>query len=580
MASGDAVRYNRTNARLAVIARPLTLAWAGPLRQILFVLVGAVALVLLIACANIASLQLLRTTARAREIAVRLALGATRWDIIRLFATESLLLALTGGALGVALGQWLITTAGHGAAEMVPELAQLRLDPLVLAFSIATTLVTALVFGTAPAIHALRTNSRDVLNATTRNASAGRARSRVLHGAVVIQLAISLVLLLACTVTVRSFVKLLHVDPGFDATGVLTARLVLPQSRYRVATIDDARRVLAIHQQLANRLRAVSGFEAVGITDTPPFGFRSTADASMHRVATWRGSSASATTSSVAADTWSIDGDYFRALRIPLIEGPGLTGLEHAEWLRAYPNGGDLPVIIDDALRRRLFPNESPIGKVVDSMFRVVGVVGAVKKSELTPQTDEAGAIYFPTGGTLATMTFVVRSSLPFTQAAARLRDAVHAFDPTLPLFDVAPLSDLVKRSTGSREIAVSLIGALAALSLVLALLGIYSVLSYATSQRTKEIGIRVALGADPIEVARLVMRGCATLTIAGLLAGLAGYVAVGRGLASLIYGVRLDDPRTLLLAITSLAIAALLAGLPTAIRAARVDPVDALRAE
>ncbi len=570
----------KSSLKFTLQARPVAVAWAGSLRPILFVLVGAVALVLLIACANIASLQLLRATGRSREIAVRLALGATRWDIARLFALESGVLALAGGALGVGLGQWLVSAAGTNAATMVPELDGLRLDPLVLAFSLSATVATAFLFGTAPAVHALRTNARDALNAATRGASSGRARARLLHGAVIVQLAISLILVLSCAVTIRSLVKLLHVDPGFDPHGVVTARVMLPPSRYSVTNIEEARRSLAIHAQIRDRLRAVPGIEAVGFSDVIPFSFRDEMDASIHRLATWRGTRPSAPDATIATDMWFVDADYFTALRIPLLEGPGFTGHEQADLFRDYPARRATPVIIDETARRRLFPGEDPINKMIDSGLQVVGVVGSVRKSNLAAQADDAGAVYLPGGGTLATLTFVVRSSLPFAQTAAGLRDAIHSFDPALPLYDVEPLGEMIERSTGSRRIAVSLIGALAGLSLVLALLGIYSVSSYATSQRTKEIGIRVALGAAPVEVARLIMRGCVALTIGGLLAGLVGYAAIGRGLASLVYGINLDDPLTLVVAIVGLAGAALLASLPTAVRAARIDPVHALRTE
>ncbi|MEO7085329.1 MAG: ABC transporter permease [Gemmatimonadaceae bacterium] len=268
-------QFYATRSRQSIEARSLVDTWAERLRPILAILVAAVALVLLIACANVASLQLLRTTGRAHEISIRLALGASRGDIVRLFVTESAILALAGGVCGVAAGWLTLTTCSGFAASALPELYNVRVDPFVLMVAAATTMCTAIAFGTAPALRALRNNSRDVLcDGVTRTASTGRQRNRFLHGAVIVQIALALVLLLGCLTATRSLVSLLDVNPGFDADGVTTARVVFPASHYFPAqTIDAARRSLAQHEALLAEVRATPGFSAVGFTDVTPFSY-------------------------------------------------------------------------------------------------------------------------------------------------------------------------------------------------------------------------------------------------------------------------------------------------------------------
>jgi predicted permease len=562
--------------------RSLTVTWAGKLRPILFALIGAVVLVLLIACANIASLQLLRATSRSREIAIRMAVGASRLAVLKLFAAESALLAAAGGVIGVLLCRALIATVGRTAARIIPELQNLRISSLVLAWSAAATSLAALLFGVGPALNAMRRNARDVLNATgSRNASSGRARVGLLQATIVVQVAISLMLVLASGVALRSLVGLLRINPGFDSYGVITARVALPPSRYKGTTVPTVQRVLALHEDLMRRLRDVPGFAAVGTADVAPFSYRGTLDAAVHGLAVTADVGAAATRHAIPANTWYVDAGYFRALKIPLLKGSGFTGTEQADWLRNYPNGGATPVLIDEVLAAHLFAGADPIGKLIDApYFRVIGVVGAVKKSDLTATSDDAGAIYIPSVGGLGEITLVVRSSLPFPQSVARLQAALHAFDPRLPLFDVAPLSDVVARSAGARRVAVWLFGSLATLSLVLAMFGTYAVISYATSQRTKEIGIRVALGAQSQDIVAIVAKPSAVLTSVGLAIGLIGYLIGERGLASLAYGVSPNDPSILVGAICALAVAGLVASVPAIMRAIRIGPIEALRSE
>ncbi|MEO7085328.1 MAG: FtsX-like permease family protein [Gemmatimonadaceae bacterium] len=282
---------------------------------------------------------------------------------------------------------------------------------------------------------------------------------------------------------------------------------------------------------------------------------------------------------SIPANWWQVEAGYFRAMRIPLRRGIGLVGNEQSDMLRDYPNAKEAPVVIDEVLARRLFGDEDPIGRVLNvGSMRVVGVVGAVKKSDLAPSADDDGALYYPSVETSSDFTIVVRSSLPSARAAARLRDVVRGFDAQVPVSNVARLSDIVAHSAIARRGAAWLLGALAALALVLALLGIYAVLSYTMRQRTKEIGMRIALGAVPADVARMVARTGVALAGLGVVLGAIVYLATSRSLSSLVYGVNARDPLTLGATMGLLALASALASLPVAFRASRLNPVEAMR--
>jgi len=577
-------QYYKVRVARPIEARAFVAVWAGQLQPILVALTGAVALVLLIACANIGSLQLLRTTGRAREIAVRMALGGSRAAIVRQFAIETLVLAACGGALGIALAEVLLATVGRIVAAEIPELHGLHIDLFVLACSAIVTIAAAMVFAVGPALRTASANPRDALSpGGARSHSAGAARSRFLRGAVVTQIALALVLLLSCSVAVRSLTRLMAVDPGFDPSHVVTARLVLPRSRYDFMTLAGAKPAIALHERLLSGLRATSGIDAATTIETPPFGFRGVLDAATRRMSVSATIGPDAAKNSVSPNFWNVDADYFHTMRIPMHAGPGFTGHEQDDQVLAYPKQLQIGVVIDDVLARRLFPGQNAVGKLIGPNapgFRVVGVVGSVKKSDLSVPTDEAGDIYFPTAGTQSEQTIIVRTRLSTAAASSLLRTAVRGVDPELPLFDIQPLQTLLSRSVGPRQIASSLLVGFAALSLLLALLGIYGVSSYMASQRTKEMGIRLALGATPVEILSIVLSNGAALTLAGLIAGTMSYLALERGLSAVTYGVSGSDPIVIAIGAAVLACAAGIAVLPAAIRSARANPVDALRAE
>jgi predicted permease len=563
-------------------ARGFITAWSGQLRSILLLLIGAVALVLAIACANVGSLILLRTTGRAREIAVRMALGGSRAVIVRQLGYETLILVALGGLLGVLVANALIAAVGRFVGQRVPELAAIHVDPFVLGCAAGVMVLAAAACSVGPAFHAAGTDPRNAFGAMgSRGQSASIGRNRLLGSAVVAQIAIALMLSLGCSLAVRSVVRLLAVNPGFDPSHVVAAKMVLPFSKYPDTTLAGAVRSLALHEHLLAELRGTRGIEAASTVDIAPFGYSGALEAAMHRVQV-TSQIGSDTRSAVAPNLWDVDADYFNVMGIPFLAGRGFTGQEQWNQVRAYPKQLQTDVVIDQLAARRLFPGQIALGKVIGPWapgFRVVGIVGSVKQSDLSSPADD-GAIYFPAAATQNQQTIVVRTDLPFGTAASLIRHAVHDADPELALFDIEPLTAIVSRSAGPREVASWLLVGFAALSVGLALLGIYGVLSYATSQRRMEIAIRLALGAPPNELLTRVMRSAAILTATGVVTGAVGYLALQRGLAAIAYAVDATDPVAIASTALLVAAIALMASLPPALRAARIDPVESLKAD
>ncbi|WP_284349904.1 ABC transporter permease [Roseisolibacter agri] len=540
---------------------------AGQLRPILLVLLGAVGLVLLIACANVASLQLVRATARTRELAVHAALGAERGRIARRLLGESALLAAAGGMLGVAIG-WATTRllVALAPAEQL-ALRELRLDGPVLLATALVTVTAALLSGTLPALRGARVDLRGMLQEGMRGGTGGIERHRALRGAVVGQVALSFVLLLASGVMLRSLSQLLAVDPGFRPARITTAAITLPFARY--AKTDAAIRFYA---DLTERLRATPGVEAVSVTTALPLrdgSGNSSPFTILGRDTTGQGEPPH-------ANIVAVDAHYFRTMGIPLLRGRTFEPQDDAR-----PADGTMTFIIDEELARKYFPNEDPIGKRINQGPDgvIVGVVGSVRQAGLgAPQ--KASVYYNYRQGWWSNLTVVARTTLADEAAARTIRDAVRALDPQVPTYDVAAMPEVVSRSLGTRRFGVVVLGGFALVAVLLAVLGVYGVLSYVVAQRVRELGIRAALGADQLRVATLVLGQGARLVGAGLALGALGYVALGQSLQSLVFGVGPRDPVTLLIGGTLLAGAALLASWLPARRAARIDPATALRAD
>jgi predicted permease len=544
-------------------ATPFVVYLAGDLRAVLLALMGAVALVLLIACANVGSLQLVLAARRAKEIAVRAALGAGRATIVRWLLVESFVLALAGGILGVGVGAIILRLTTRLDAAQYRLLTNVHLDARVLAFTSAVIVVAAVLFGVVPAIRAARVDLQDALKDSARGSSLSFSRHRFLQASVVVQVALTLMLLLASALTVRSLARVLELDPGFRPAHVTTMQLTLPYTRYA----NNAAR-MTFYNTLIDQLQAIPGIESAGLASYLPF--NGGTDSSPFELP---GRPLAPNEPPRHANTEVIAGDYFRAMGIPVLRGRTFTAADAQ---------GAEGVIVDEYLAKSFFPNEDPIGKAIihNNRATIIGVVKSVTQEYLGQAPHPTVYHDYAQSPWLSFTTAVIRSSLPDEQVAALARGAIRELDPQLPVFDVKTMAERVSASLTPRRLAMYVLLGFAALSLALSVLGIYGVISYSTAQRTQEIGIRMALGANPRDVTRMVLRDAMILAVVGVVAGAVLFLGVGRVLASVLYGIGPRDPVTIGLGIIVLAGVALVASYLPARRAARVDPLVALRGE
>ena len=535
---------------------------AGELHRVLLLLLGAVGLVLVLASANVANLQLVRAAERARELAVRSALGAGRWPIARQLLAESTMLALAGGAMGLFLG-YLATAALRGPGSVThPALGNVRLDTTVLLFTLAVTTIAALLSGLLPALRASRADPQSLLRASGGRGATGRFR--LLHASVVTQLALSLMLVLGAGVLLKSLERLLAASPGFETEGVTAMQVNIagvsyPYGEKRVGFFD----------RLLEGVSAIPGVQAAGLTAMAPFS--GTTNSSPFRIVD---KPVGPGDPQPHANMWFVHGDYFRAMGIPLMAGRAF-GAEDG-----FRRSGAL--IVDSRLAKEYFPGESPVGRVINQGpdGTIVGVVGTVKHNALT-ETDKAAVYWsYPQMPISTGLTLVVRSSLPTDAIGSRVREVVRTIDPTVPVSGVRPVSEMVERSLGPRKLAMVVLSGFALLAVVLALVGVYAVLSYTTKQRRRELGIRHALGAAPRSLVGLVLRRELLHTTLGLALGVAAFLSVGRLLGAMLYGVGPRDPATILAGVAILGLGAGVAAFVPARRAARADPLETLRDE
>jgi predicted permease len=539
----------------------------GGVRTALLVLMGVVALVLLIASANVANLLLARARSREREIAIRTALGAGRGRLVRQLLTESVLLSAAGSLVGLLLASWILDVLPTIAGADIPRLASVRIDLGVLAFTAAAAVTTGLLFGLAPAWQAARTDAAHGLREGGRG-SAGPAARRLRAGLTAAEVALALVVLVGAGLLVQSLVRLLHVDAGFTADGLLTFNVGLSGPTPR----PPAQRA-ALAQEIVARVSRLPGVEAAGGgTGLPPLTPQRGTGFAAEGVAEGAGEAR-------RAYFLAITPDYFRALGTRLFEGRAFTGADGA--------GAPEVVLLNRSLARRLYGDASAVGRRIrlvnpeqgDGWRTVVGVVGDVRYSGL----DDPGeaAIYTPFAQTPFLWTYVmVRTTGPPMALAGAIRQAVSAVDPTLEAAALKPMADVVAETVAQPRFNVVLLSAFAGLALVLAAVGIYGVISYSVVQRTKEIGIRMALGASRGDVLRLVTGEGLRLAAAGVALGLVGAAATARVLSTLLFEVQPTDAMTYAAAAASLVLVALAATVVPAWRATRVAPVSALRAE
>ncbi len=541
----------------------------GDVRPALLVFMGAVGLVLLIACANVANLMLMRAAAREREMAIRAALGAGRKRIIRQMLTESTLVALLGGALGLLLAVWGVSSLGVAQSTSIPRLDESGVDGRVLVFTLALCLGTGLLFGLAPALRLVSGRTQESLREGARGASGGVGVQR-LRGALVLgEVALALVLLVGAGLLIRSFDRLSSVNPGFDSHSVISAQIVLPRVRYA-----ESNNQLAFFDQLLQTTRALPGVESVALTSDAPL-----AGGGSYLSFEVAGRSPAAANAVQDAEVLVTGPDYFRTLRIPLRSGRTFTARDDARASRV--------AVINSAMARRYWPGGDPIGARItlgdpadsSSWRTVVGVVGDVRQNALND--DPYPQLFLPLAQTpQRAMLLLARTTGNPTSLAGPIRRAATALDADLPVSDIRTLDERLDQSMAQPRVSMILLGVFALMALVLAAVGIYGVLSYTVTQRTRELGIRMALGAESNSVMRLVVGQAMAPAIIGVLVGLAGALGATRLMSSLLFGVSATDPVTFIaVALFLLAVAAIAAWVP-ALRATRVDPLIALRAE
>jgi putative ABC transport system permease protein len=539
---------------------------AGPLRLILLVLMGAVVFVLLIAALNVGSLQLVRAAGRSREIAVRSALGAGRGRLVRQLLLESTILGVLGGAVGLWLGVLALDAFSAWGPAQQMHLTGVRLDRTVLAFTATVSLAAAVAFGTLPALRATRVEPQDVLRGASRGSSAGRERQRLLQGSVVVQVALALLLLLGSGLMLRTLSSLFATHPGFDPRNVLTAQVSIPGAVY-----DTPEQALGFFDALLERTRALGGVQHAALVWGLPFSDQT--DSSPFDIPA-RPSQPGEPERHHEAKVVS-DG-YFATMRIPLLRGRDFDGTEQA----VHPT----VAIIDETFAEQFFPGEDPVGQQITgytgALTTIIGVAARVDHRQIGDAPKASAYYSVRQQPWVAWRSIAVRSDLPQAALTTRLREAVASIDPNVPLYDIQAMEARIARSAGPHRLALLAFSAFAALSVLLATLGVYGVMRYSTTQRTREIGIRMAIGARPGDVVRLVLRQGAALTVLGLALGSMAALWLTQLMAGMLFGVSPRDPAAFLGAIVLLAGVALFSSWLPAWRAARIDPLRALHSE
>ncbi len=563
-----AEQYPNTNQGWRIAIQPLHEEIVGRSQTTLLVLFGAVFFVLLIVCVNVANLLLARATVREREVAVRAALGAGRWRIVRQLLTESVLLAVLGGVAGILLAKWLITTLGVLGREQLPRLQAVSLDGRILLSTLALTLLTGVLFGLAPALQAGQLNLNEVLKEGGRSGGAGRRQRRLRDALVIAEVALALVLLVGAGLLMRSFWKLQQTNPGFNSERVLTASLTLPRARY-----GDVSKVTAFQQQLLERLAGLPGLHAAGLTsDLPWTGYDENAAFTVEGKTFPLNQGPSGRYHYVSAD-------YFRTIGVPLIAGRFFSAEDR-------PGTPDV-VLINRSMAERYWPGESAVGKRFTFASQpkekdwntVAGVVGDVKDFPYSPAAEPA--FYFPMSqGSPPEMILAVRADADPLQLVEAVRGEVRALDKDLPLAEVKTLETIAATAVAGQRFTLWLVGLFALTALVLSAIGLYSVLSYLAAQRTHEIGIRMALGAKRRDVLRLLIGQGMSLALLGVTLGLVASFGLTRLLKNLLFNVSATDPLTFAAIALLLTTVALLACYIPARRATKVDPLVALRYE
>ena len=561
----DSPTYNKDWSAEVI---PLREQFVGNVRPALLILLGAVGFVLLIACANVANLLLSRAAAREREIVLRTALGAHRLRVVRQLLTESLLLAILGCLLGLAFAWWGVQALVAISPRDLVNLQGVGLDFPVLAVTLVISLATGLIFGLAPALEATRLNLNEALKEGGKGTGGQSAGSNRLRGALVVaEVALALVLLASAGLLVKSFIRLQEVDPGFKGDDVLTMVVPLAGAKY-----DEDPKIVAFFREATERIGALPGVRDVGIVNFLPFygGPGTGTDFVVE------GRPLPAPGEAPGTEVRVADRGYFRAMGIPLLRGRGFTDFETAEARHV--------VLVNEAMARKIFPGEDPIGKriTVNMAFEpvpteIVGIVGDAKYESLLEDVEPM--VYMPPPElTYPFMTFVIRTGGDPAELAPAVRRALRAVDPNQPVSAVRTMDEVMADTVSRARFNTLLLGLFAGLATLLAAVGIFGVMNYSVTLRTREIGLRMALGARPGQVLSLILKQGLLLTLIGIAIGLAGALALTRVMSGLLFEVGSTDPATFTAIVLLLTLVSLIACYLPARRATRVDPMIALR--
>jgi putative ABC transport system permease protein len=560
-----------TDSGWTVTVVPLHEQVVGDTRPALLVLLAAVGFVLLIACANVANLLLVRAASRSKEVAVRLALGASRVRLVRLLLTESVLLALAGGLLGLAVAVWGVDMIAAASPAGIPRIDEVGADARVFLFTLGVSVATGVLFGLAPALQTTRPDLLESLKEGDRGSTESFKRNRVRNGLVVTEVALSLVLLVGAGLLIKSFVRVWNVDAGFDPENVLTAQLSLPQMKY-----TEKQQATLFYQQLVERMQALPGVQAAAVATLLPMTGNSSGTVTLEGKPVPQ-------TGGLEADQRGVSPDYFRAMGVRILRGRGFT---------AQDVEGAQPVcVVDEKMALEQYPGEDPIGRQIKiggsqsqlPWMTIVGVASHLKNQGL----EEEGRVQLyiplfqpPFQGPVRNTYLVAKTATDPEAVAGAMRATVASLDRDLPIANVRAMEDVLWDSVATRRLAMSLLGLFAAVALLLAAVGLYGVLAYSVARRTHEIGIRMALGARPGDVLRLVVGQGLVLIAIGVAVGLGASLLVARAMSDLLFGVSAADPLTLVGTPVLLLLVALAACYVPARRAARVDPMIALRYE
>jgi putative ABC transport system permease protein len=565
IARGQALEHPNTNSGRGVRVVKLQADLVRDLRAALLILQGAVLLVVLIACVNLANLLLVRLTAGRKEMAIRAALGAGRLRLIRQMFIESVLLSLVGGGCGLLLTVWGIKGLETIGAKVLPELSGIELDLRVFAFTAGLSLLTGMIFGLAPATQISVLNLGDSLKEGGRSSGAPSNRRGLRQLLVVCEIALSVVLLVCAGLLIRSFLNLRSVNPGFDPRQALTMNIALPEAKY-----PRGPKQVAFFHDLISRVQRLPGVDYAAVVSVLPESGNFD-----HTLVEVEGRSYRPG-EQPTPDVYRVSPDYFHALAIPLLKGRCFSEQDDADHPRV--------ALINETMARKLWPGADPIGKRMgrgpgNSTRTVIGVVGDVYQYGL--DSEKTMQLYVPhaenAGGN---MTLVVRSSIDPLRLLSAIRAEVRAMDKDQPVYEVATMEQMLADSMARQRFSMSLLAFFAAGALLLAAIGIYGVLSYAVTQRTHEFGIRLALGAKPRDVLKLVLRDGVVLVVIGMATGIAGAFAATRAMTSLLFGVVAADPLTFSGVAVVLSGVALFACYLPARKATKVDPLVALRYE